>query len=213
MRLPLVSFPWFPVSVTFRMLDLTQATNILSNIEFWPNIAPHSLSEAYTVFAWFTCLAILAVNIPVLWILKNKCEATAINLFIGIDCIICILNILPVLNMYLEWQTGSLYLENTELFCCLTTTTMFLVSLLNRLLPVGIVAFRYVFICQSQLVLTADQRKTFNKILIISTTCLPVILSVCSLVYREKYLHYLRCLGRWGSPHELNLSPTELGLM
>ena len=178
------------------MLNLTQATYFLSNVEFWPNIAPGSLPEPYTVFACFTCLAILAVNIPVLWILKNKCEVTAINLFIVIDCIICILNILPVLNMYLKWETGSLYLENTELFCGLGTTFMFLVSLLNRLLPVGIVAFRYVFVCQSHLVLTAEQRKSFNKILIISTTCLPVILSGFSFVYREKYLHYLRCLGR-----------------
>ena len=169
------------------MLDFNSLASFLS---YWPDLEHLSLPEAYKVFACLACLAIIGANLPVLWILKKKFEPTAINIFIVINCAINIFNIFAVLLMVLDIEKGPI-------ICTLGTTAVFLFSLLNRLLSVGIVAFRYIYVCQSHLVSTAEQRKKFNKILVISTICLPLILSVFSFVYKDKYLHYLKCVDRY----------------
>ena len=170
------------------MLDLNSLAIFFPH---WPDLEPLSLTEPCKVFACLACLFILGANLPVLWILKKKFEPTAINIFIVINCVINILNISGVLLMVLD-----LDFEKGPLLCSLGTTAVFLFSLLNRLLSVGIVAFRYVYVCQSHLVSTAEQRKKFSRNLVNSTICIPLLLSVFSLLYKDKYLHYLKCLGR-----------------
>ena len=68
--------------------------------------------------------------------------------------------------------------------------------LFNRLLPVGIVVYRYTYVCQSHLVQTAHQRRRFNSVLSAVICAASLALTFVSGLYREKNLHYLKCIGR-----------------
>ena len=154
---------------------------------------PNSLQ----IFALASAVTILLVNLPILWILKSKCEATVINLFILLDVSICLLQ--PVTVLY----SAELWLFRrpiTPALCGIATTTSFYFSLLNRLIPVGIVTYRYVFVCRSHWVHTGPQRRNFNTVLAITLATIPLLLATGSYYYRDKYLHYLSCLDRYLPP-------------
>ena len=68
-------------------------------------------------------------------------------------------------------------------------------SLLNRLLPIAIVVFRYVYACKSNWVFTARQRTIFHFLICSSTIIIAGGLTLFSHIYREKSLHYLDCIG------------------
>ena len=69
-------------------------------------------------------------------------------------------------------------------------------TMLNSLLPVGIVFYRYVYVCKSNWVLTAYQRKSFNIFLSTLVVGFSLFISSCSVIYREKYVHYIACTGQ-----------------
>ena len=69
-------------------------------------------------------------------------------------------------------------------------------ALINRLLPVGIVAFRYIYTCRSSWVQTASQRKSFNIFIGFAMLFVSISLSIFCCIYREKSYFYLRCLGK-----------------
>ena len=82
--------------------------------------------------------------------------------------------------------------------------------LFNRLLPVGIIVYRYTYVCQSQLVATALQRRRFSIILSTSICGLSLVLTLASAVYRDKNLLYYHCMGREEEFHQQNLSGRTL---
>ena len=135
------------------------------------------------------CTAIITINVPVIFMLLNKCEATVVNFFIVIDCLLCLLHVFIILFSALQVQQGPV-------LCGILSTVAFFLSFLNPLIPVGFVVFRYVFVCRSHLVVSAIQRKKFGRFLVKSIISVPIVLSFFSFIYREKYLHYWRCLGR-----------------
>ena len=141
-------------------------------------------------FGIFTACCIGAVNLPVLWVIKKESQTTFINKLVGVDCFLCLCNI-PIV-IYTADVFGFF---NIPSLCGLNVTTSFIISMLNRLLPVGIVFYRYVYVCKSSWVLTAQQRKNVNLFICSIIVSLTVVLSLCSFLYKEKYLIYLKCMG------------------
>ena len=138
---------------------------------------------------WFgigSGIIILFSNIPILWMIWKEKNLTWINLVIGVDCLLCMCMIPIILS------TADVY----RLPCSFITTYAFFASLLNRLLPVGIVIFRYIYVCQSSWIHTAEQRKSFQLGLSSSILALTLGLTFSTWVYQEKYIHYLNCLGK-----------------
>ena len=70
------------------------------------------------------------------------------------------------------------------------------VSLINRMLPVGIVAFRYIYTCRSHLVQTKHQRNCFNIWVISIILVVSISLSSFCVIYSDKSYFYLKCIGR-----------------
>ena len=171
-------------------MNLT-SSEFLSSLEppIWPELELFDFAHLNIVVGLFFCIAIITINVPVIFMLLNKCEATVVNLFIIIDCLLCLLHVFIILFSALQVQQGPV-------LCGILTTVAFFLSFLNRLIPVGIVVFRYVFVCRSHLVVSAIQRKKFGRFLVKSIISVPIVLSFFSFIYREKYLHYWRCLGR-----------------
>ena len=76
------------------------------------------------------------------------------------------------------------------------STYAFFVSLMNRLLPVGIVTYRCVYTCKVSWVQTAHQRKILHIWITGGIFGLSVCLTSFSFIYRHKSFLYLKCLGR-----------------
>ena len=138
---------------------------------------------------WFgvtTGVTIIIANLPILWIIWKENSQTFINQLIGIDCLLCLGMIPVVLNHSSVFQ----------LPCSFITSYAFFASLLNRLLPVGIIIYRFIYVCRSSWVLTAHQRKVCQISLSLSILALPICLTIGSWIYREKYAYYLICTGQ-----------------
>ena len=111
---------------------------------------------------WFgvtTGVTICIANLPILWIIWKENSRTFINQLIGIDCLLCLGMIPVVLNH------SSVF----KLPCSFITLYAFFASLLNRLLPVGIIIFRFIYVCRSSWVHTAHQRKICQIFLSLKT--------------------------------------------
>ena len=137
---------------------------------------------------WFGVLTgsiILLLNIPILWTIWKERILTWINQLICLDCILCIGMIPIVLSLA----------DVFPLPCSFISSYAFFASLLNRLLPVGIVIFRYIYVCRSSWVNTANQRRIFHLTLSITMLMLVALLTLGSWMYNDKYLHYLTCIG------------------
>ena len=80
--------------------------------------------------------------------------------------------------------------------CSLYQPYAFFTTILNRLLPISIVVFRYVYVCKSEWVWTARQRKVFHILIGSFMIILAGGLTLCSYLYEEKNLHYLDCIGQ-----------------
>ena len=108
---------------------------------------------------WFGVLTVgvtLSINIPVLWVVRKISTPTLINKLIEVDCIIGLAYIPGILvDSGVSQDISSVY------FCSFRICYMFFVSFLNRLLPVGIVTYRNVYVCKSHWVQTGSQRKIF----------------------------------------------------
>ena len=75
---------------------------------------------------------------------------------------------------------------------------------MNRTLPVGIVIYRYVYVCRSSWVGTAYQRKMFNFGICGVILFLSISLTIFGIIYREKSFYYLKCIGREDFFHDQN---------
>ena len=145
---------------------------------------------------WFGVLTvgvIVSVNIPILWLVRKISSPTLINKLIGVDCIIglaCIPGILVDSGVFQE--------ISSDYFCSFRVCYTFFVSFLNRLLPVGIVTYRYVFVCKSHWVQTGSQRKIFQNSITLILLGIVVVLTSGCFFYRKEYLHFWDCIGQDG---------------
>ena len=113
----------------------------LSNLDhrIWPELDLVDFTYLNIVVGVCFCISIIAIHVPVVYILLNKYEATVVNLFIVFDCLLCLLHIFIILFSALQVQQGPL-------LCGISTTVAFFLSFLNRLITVGIVVVRYIYI-------------------------------------------------------------------
>lgn len=144
-----------------------------------------------SMFGLITATSIAAVNLPVIWVVKKESKLTLINQLVGLDCLLCLSHIPIVL-----YTTNVFGLFASSSLCSLRVFYTFFITMLNRLLPVGIVFYRYVYVCRSSWVLSAQQRKNLNILIFTVILAFTILLSLCSIIFKEKYLHYLECIGQ-----------------
>ena len=148
-----------------------------------------SSQNEYPIIYWFgigSGIIILLLNAPILRMIWREQNWTWINQVIGVDCLLCLCMIPIVLSI------ADVY----PLPCSFISSYAFFASLLNRLLPVGIVIYRYIYVCQSSWIPTADQRNNFQVALSSSILALTLGLTFGSWVYQDKYLHFLTCVDK-----------------
>ena len=142
-----------------------------------------SQSIIMKIFGIFAATLILVPNITLIKYIIKEHKMTFFNLMITTDCFICIANIPAVLRL-------SVFKMNIS-FCWLFPSLGYFINILNRLLSITIIFYRYVFVIHSAWVQTPRQRQLFCSILSFSIFGTSVFLSILSFVYREHSLHYL----------------------
>ena len=132
------------------------------------------------LFAFVSIIVILIINIPLLTII-HKQSLTFINMLIAADYFLCDGKGIVLFNIII----GPF---NNPVFCLVSLTYSYLINLLNRLLSIGILVYRYVFVFRSSWVETKQQRKIFSIILcgaICSTAFIAT--SVCVFIEISMY--------------------------
>ena len=157
-------------------MNFTSTVFLLSlEQNIWPELELFDFTDLNVVLGVCFCIAIIGTNVPVIYMLLNKCQATVVNFLIAIDCFLSLLHIFKILYSAFQVHIGPV-------LCGIYTPVAFFLSFLNRLIPVGIVLFRYVFVCRSHLVVSAGQRKQFGRFLVTSIVSVPLVLSFFSFI-------------------------------
>jgi hypothetical protein len=143
-------------------------------------------------FGIFSEVIIGIVNLPILWMIKKEIKLTMINLMVTVDCLTSLCNIPIVIILANDFQQFSC---STLFSCGIMVTYSYFLSILNRLLPVGIVFYRYVYVCKNSVVSTGHQRKLFDILICSVILFFCLILSVYCFIYKDKYRPYLECIG------------------
>ena len=143
----------------------------------------------YSLTYWFgigSGIFILLSNVPILWMIWKEHTLTWINQVIVVDCLLCLCMIPIILSK------AGVY----PLPCSFITSYAFFAALLNRLLPVGIVIYRYIYVCKSSWVHTEDKRSNLEVALSTSLLVIPLGLAFGSWVYQDKYIKFLNCMAK-----------------
>ena len=154
---------------SFSLFDLVDVVEALEE----------SKSVLSKSFAFVSIIFILAINIPLLKIILKQ-SPTFINMLIAADCFLCVGNSIVLFNILIG-----------PFFCIISAPYTYLINLLNRLISLGILVYRYVFVFRNSWVETKHQRKIFS-IILCGAICFTAFLatSLCVL-YRDQYFHYL----------------------
>ena len=142
-------------------------------------------SKSFTskLFAFISIIVILIINIPLLKIILKQ-TLTVINMLIAADCLLCIANSNVLFNILI----GP---SNDPVLCLISAPYGYLINLLNRLLSIGILVYRYVFVFRSSWVKTKQQRKIFSIILCGAICSTALIATSLCISYRDQYFHYI----------------------
>ena len=82
-------------------------------------------------------------------------------------------------------------------FCYFLPFFAYLINLCNRLLTVGIVIYRYVFVIKNHLVKTPQQRQKFSALIFGFIIIISIFMTGWALYYKDKYHHF------WGQNCQL----------
>ena len=162
-------------------------SRLLGNLSTFNQSEEHTAVKQFTssnVFAIFTIIFILIINIPLLSKIFQKANFTFINKLITADCILCLSNCIILFNIALGGRKNST-------ICLMSPTFGYFVNILNRLLMIGIVVYRYVFVLKHSWVQTQDKRRNFCLGLAGAIISVSGFSTFLCILYRDQYLFYL----------------------
>ena len=160
---------------------------MLENISIYFLNLGNNLDKILTpekVFPLIAIALILFINIPVLRRVFQKTNFTFIDKLITADCILCLSNCIILFSIVLGKTKSSS-------ICLVSPPFGYFVNITKRLLSIGIVIYRYVFVLRSSWVQTQDQRRTFCLGLAITILFIAVFSTFFCIFYRDQYLFYL----------------------
>ena len=162
-------------------------SQLLGNLSTFTQSEQQTAVEQFAsskVFAIFAIIFILLINIPLLNNIFQKANFTFINKLITADCILCISNCIILFNIVLGGKKNST-------ICLMSPTFGYFVNILRRLLTIGIVVYRYVFVLKHSWVQTQDKRRNFCLGLAGAIISVSGFSTFLCILYRDQYLFYL----------------------
>ena len=111
----------------------------------------------------------------------KQTSRTFLDWMIIFDSALCLLNVQSILTI-------GFRLKN---ICFISIFSAFALNLLNRLLTVAIVAYRYVFVLMSMRVQTQAQRSFFSSALVLFILVLSLVTTLGAVYYRDYFRQFL----------------------
>ena len=131
-------------------------------------------------------ILITATNGPLIYALLNQATKTFIDYLIISDCILNIVNIFMMTLM-----SALKFLMLDDLRVCYMMFGGTYLTFCNKLLTLGIVICRYVFVIHSSLVETERQRKTFIVFILTLIFFIPFVMTFTAILYRDNAYLFL----------------------
>ena len=156
--------------------------NFIFTLNFKNNFEENNVAEK--VFSLVAIMLILLINIPVLSKVFQKTNFIFIDKLITADCILCLSNCIILFSIVLGKTKNSS-------ICLVFPPFGYFVNITKRLLSIGIIVWRYVFVLHNSWVQTQDQRRLFCLGLALTILFIAVFSTFFCIFYRDQYLFYL----------------------
>ena len=166
-------------------LDISENINF-TNIE---HVFSNSRNDPTILLVSFVgCILILSTNSYLTKFILNQSSKTFLDWMMVFDSFLCICNIITIAYIIDEeyFKIG----KNLNLCYFLPYFTYF-INLCNRLLTIGIVLYRYIFVIKCHLVRTPDQRKTLGSKIFGSIIIVSLLMTAWATYYRAKSQNFL----------------------
>ena len=165
---------------TFNACDNATQTMYIEEIEH--NILEHEhhgQDLTFMIIQLFSIIMILSTNGYLLHFINIQPSKTFLDWMIFIDSILCISNIIIVVGIGLRK------------FCFFLPFFGYFINIFNRLLTIGIVIYRYIFVVKSSIVWTSQQRRVLSTLIFGSILISTILLTGWAAHYKQFLLQYL----------------------
>ena len=176
-----------PLLVTMDFVLILNGTLVIERLERWLSDEDGDWvgfsSPGHVATMSGITILITATNV---YVLLKQATKTFIDWLIITDCVLCILNIV---SMTLMSALKFVMLEDVQV-CYLMFGNTYL-TYCNKLLTLGIVICRYVFVLHSSRVETERQRKTFIVFILTLIFFVPFVMTCAAVLYRDNAYLFL----------------------
>ena len=134
-------------------------------------------------------VASMVINLYTASVITAK-EKSGINSLIVSDCAVNVLSLV----MFVANELPASFLRS-DAWCTIFTFSDSVMNNWNRLVPVGIVVYRYILVCHAVTAMSFGERKLW-RIVITSLILLSLVNGGASVVPPEDHRFYMRCKRR-----------------
>ena len=133
-------------------------------------------------------ILILTTNISLIKFILNQSTKTFLDWMMVFDSILCLCNIITIAYIVDEeyFEIG----KNLNL-CYFLPYFTYCINLLNRLLTIGIVVYRYVFVIKHSIVWTQNQRRTLGTKIFGAIIVISLLMTSWATFYKDESQNFL----------------------
>ena len=158
------------------------------------NYIEHKFSYSYNfhvqILSWISLILIYVSNGCLIdFILRQRKVKSALDWMILMDAILCIFNSIGIIRIGI-FGSGSTHHDNILLCVCFNFSVYF-INISNRLLTIGIVLYRYVFVLKHTIVEGQAQRQIFVQTLFSVIFLISIVLAGYAVYYKDLYKYHL----------------------
>ena len=157
----------------------SQILNITEIEHYIDGQSQNSKDLTFKIFQVISVLIISSTNGYLLYFISSQPSKTFLDWMMFIDSILSISNVIII---------GGIGLRR---FCFFLPFFGYFINVCNRLLTVGIVIYRYIFVVKSSMVWTSQQRRAFSTLIFGSILISTVVSTGWASYYRYFFLQYL----------------------
>ena len=142
----------------------------------------------FLVASGLSCLTILTANGYLLHFIIKQPTKTFLDWMMVFDSILCICNVVTIAYIVDEeyFEIG----KNLNL-CYFLPYFTYCINLLNRLLTIGIVVYRYVFVIKHRIVWTQNQRRTLGTKIFGAIIVFSLLMTSWATFYKDESQNFL----------------------
>ena len=150
-------------------------------------VFPSHVATHMQSISWAAMTMILTTNGYLIYFIFSKELTTFLDWLVIFDSSLCITNGFTYFTRYI---LGVSVIKKFGI-CYFLVFFAFFINISNRLLTIGIVAYRYVFVLKSWLVATPAQRRVFSSLILLFILLPSLLLTGVAVHYRDYWLRFL----------------------